>query len=286
MLTSKRLMQIDKDVTFNVIPSFLYCEALDVRSEQHDWKIKPHRHVSLFQIFVVTSGGGRVQLDDEVHTIVAPAVVYIPNNVVHGFTWQVNSKGYVLSVTSAVIGQLVNQKDVSGLANRPFTTQVSDSRLADIERLCRDIQKEERSADRYSDMMLLAIVQRLLVWIFRNVPVRNTTQYLTKPEKKLAQFKSLIATHGYEHHLVGWFANQIGVSGAHLNQICKTHEKKSALSLIHEFLLDEAKRYLIFADLRISALADRLGFNDPAHFTKFFKNLTGETPKDYRRRFR
>lgn len=279
-------MQIDRDVTFNAIPSFLYCEALNVRSEQHDWKIKPHRHASLFQIFIVTAGGGIVQLDDETHTIVAPAVVYIPNNVVHGFNWNIDSKGHVLSVTSAVIGQLLNQDVISGLENSAFTCQITDSRLADIERLCNDIHDEERQTDAYSNMMLMAIVQRLLVWIYRNVPVSSKKQYLSKPEKKLAQFKSLIATHSDEHHQVSWYANQIGVSGPHLNQICKTHENKSALSLIHDFILDEAKRCLIFADLRISAVADRLGFNDPSHFTKFFKAQTGETPRNYRQRFR
>jgi AraC family transcriptional activator of pobA len=60
--------------------------------------------------------------------------------------------------------------------------------------------------------------------------------------------------------------------------------QKSALELIHERLLLEAKRNLIYTSTSISELSYAIGFSDPAYFTRFFKKATGEAPKAFRKR--
>ena len=35
-------------------------------------------------------------------------------------------------------------------------------------------------------------------------------------------------------------------------------------------------------DLQVRQISDGLGFSDPAYFTRFFRRLTGRSPKDWR----
>ena len=46
----------------------------------------------------------------------------------------------------------------------------------------------------------------------------------------------------------------------------------------------EAKRMLVYTSMTISNVADALGFNDPAYFTRFFSRLAGVSPREFRQR--
>lgn len=272
---------------FEELEAFFYCEALTTRSERHDWTIHPHRHKSLFQVFLVTEGGGRVQLDDQISELSAPCVLYIPDGVMHGFDWQKGSTGYVVSVASPMIKQVVDAIGPSRRARQASATQVGDTIRDKLVNVCESLSAEDQQRQSWRDPMVMALLQQLLIWIFRALPARPEAHSgLTKPERKVAMFKALIEKHSHEQHQVAWYAKHIGVSGAHLNQICQQYAGSSALTLIHSHLLDEAKRHLIFADLLIATIADRLGFADPTYFNKFFKKQTGLTPATYRQHFR
>ncbi|MFQ3234918.1 MAG: AraC family transcriptional activator of pobA [Paraglaciecola sp.] len=135
--------------------------------------------------------------------------------------------------------------------------------------------------------MVLILLQKLLIGIYRSAPSESAVHPgLSKPERKVAMFKALIEQHNQVHNQVGWYANRVGVSHAHLNQVCQKYSGRTALGLINGFLLDEAKRHVIFADLRIVAVPDHLGFSDSTYFNKLFKKHTGITPGKYRQHFR
>ena len=54
------------------------------------------------------------------------------------------------------------------------------------------------------------------------------------------------------------------------------------ISIIHNRLMTEAKRLLLFSDLRIANIAYELGFYEPSHFVKFFNKHEGLTPLKFR----
>jgi AraC family transcriptional activator of pobA len=264
--------------------TFLYCEPLTQRSARHEWKIHPHRHQHITQIFVLTEGGVEVQFDDEHHRITAPALLYIPDGVMHGFDWQSHSQGTVLSVASPMLRQVEQNigESVDTLAEA-FVLPVNEVYRSALQVLCTAIQQEASSASLHQGSMLQALLQQLLILMHRMQPARAEEGSLSKPERKLRQFQQLIRQHFTEQHKVAWYARQIGVSQAHLNQICQQYFNSNALALIHNVLISEAKRYLIFSDTAVADIAERLGFNEPGYFNKFFKRHTGLSPAAYRR---
>ncbi|GAB3394191.1 hypothetical protein GCM10027514_39920 [Azotobacter armeniacus] len=70
---------------------------------------------------------------------------------------------------------------------------------------------------------------------------------------------------------------------AHLNSICRQLCGLSALEILHQRLLLEAKRNLIYSAMTINQLSDQLGFSEPAYFSRFFQRLTGMSPNAFRR---
>ena len=64
--------------------------------------------------------------------------------------------------------------------------------------------------------------------------------------------------------------------------MCKKGINKTVLNLIHERILIEAKRLLLFTTNTITEIAYELGFTDTSYFMRFFKKHTSLTADAYR----
>jgi len=78
------------------------------------------------------------------------------------------------------------------------------------------------------------------------------------------------------------FAEQLNVHTNHLNRAIKTVTGKTTTSHISERLVTEAIALLKHTNWNISEISYSLGFEEPAHFTNFFKKQTKVTPRYYR----
>ena len=98
------------------------------------------------------------------------------------------------------------------------------------------------------------------------------------------RFSELIELHYTTHQAVSYYADQLGITAAHLNALCRQTVGQSALGLIHERLILEAKRNLVYTSMSISVLSYTLGFSDPSYFTRFFKRQVGLSPKEFKQK--
>jgi AraC-like DNA-binding protein len=54
--------------------------------------------------------------------------------------------------------------------------------------------------------------------------------------------------------------------------------------LVQQVRCEEATHLLVESDQAVAQVARRLGYSDPAHFTRAFQRWTGLTPREFRRR--
>jgi AraC-like DNA-binding protein len=56
-----------------------------------------------------------------------------------------------------------------------------------------------------------------------------------------------------------------------LSKLFKIYSDKTALTFNNDRIITEARRLLLFSDKTSEQITDILGYNDPRHFSKFFK---------------
>ena len=82
---------------------------------------------------------------------------------------------------------------------------------------------------------------------------------------------------------VHFFANKLNVTPNYLSDAIKHHSGKTALTIIHDFVIDEAKKQLTNSNQSVSEISYQLGFEYPNYFSKLFKRKTKLSPSEYRK---
>ena len=82
---------------------------------------------------------------------------------------------------------------------------------------------------------------------------------------------------------VAWFADKCCLSTGYFGTLVKTETGRAAKDIIADRLLAHAKQLLNDDTLAVSKVSERLGFEYPQHFVRFFKMHTGMTPSQYRK---
>ena len=77
-------------------------------------------------------------------------------------------------------------------------------------------------------------------------------------------------------------ADHVYVSHWHLSKLINRYAGQSFFDLIGSMRIERAKALLADPAMRVHAVAEQVGYNDVAHFSKSFKKITGKTPGEYR----
>lgn len=106
----------------------------------------------------------------------------------------------------------------------------------------------------------------------------------TDADKRVsAQFHADIAKHFREHRDVGYYAALACLSTKHFSAVVKQETGHTAAYWIHRQVVVEAKMLLhMRRDLSVQAIADMLGFDEQATFSRYFRRETGMSPTEFR----
>lgn len=97
----------------------------------------------------------------------------------------------------------------------------------------------------------------------------------------LRQFNFLVEQHFKQEHKVSFYADKLFKSPKTLsNSFAK--QRLSPLQLIHNRLVLETKRQLMYTDKTAKQIAFDLGFDDASHLSRLFKKNTGSSPSQFK----
>uniref|UniRef100_Q46MJ3 Transcriptional regulator, AraC family n=2 Tax=Cupriavidus TaxID=106589 RepID=Q46MJ3_CUPPJ len=102
--------------------------------------------------------------------------------------------------------------------------------------------------------------------------------------QRFNRFQGLVDERFAEWNQLGDYARHLGCSEKTLTRAAIAAVGVSAKSLISRRINLEAKRLLAHTALSVGAIAEKLGFQEATHFSKFFKRETGCTPREFRDR--
>ena len=113
--------------------------------------------------------------------------------------------------------------------------------------------------------------------------VVNPTQKSYYPEM-YKQILYDIEKHYFEKITLSSLTNKFSISVSTLRRYFKKYADTSPMEYINDLRLEKAKFMLIESDMQISEISYSVGFDDALYFSKFFKNKTGLSPKEFRKK--
>jgi AraC family transcriptional activator of pobA len=277
------------DWTEATVPGFVHAERIVARAPLYGWDILSHRHANLSQAFLVTQGGGDLRIEGEQSTFAAPWLLWIPSGVVHGFHFAPGTDGFVVTISDDFLASVIErdpeERRLGALAEAITNASAGSPEEIDIDltRIFEAITREAEATLPGSFSAVGALLKLLLIGMLRTAAVRAATgPHMAERTSFYRRFRKLIEARFKEHWPVSRYAAELGVSTDRLHAICSQAVGQSPQSIVHDRLMLEAKRSLIYTSRSISEIAFDLGFTDPAYFSRFFAKRAAMSAVAYR----
>ena len=114
---------------------------------------------------------------------------------------------------------------------------------------------------------------------------RQAQEPLVSPvSQRFQRFQKLVDERFAQWHQVADYASQLGYTEKSLARAVAAAMGMTAKAFIAARINLEAKRLLVHTDIPVVTIAEKLGFDEPTNFSKFFKREAGCTPMEFRRR--
>jgi AraC family transcriptional activator of pobA len=263
---------------------FLHVEALDDRSRPSHWNIRAHAHADLHHLFLIASGGGEMSADAAVFAFDAPGLLVVPSGVVHGFVFEPETTGMVLTLAGAYLRELTLRESGFGpLFRRPVVI-----RLGGLEPVASSLARLKRELAWTAPGHLAAVESHLLAILVEALRLgRHAEEAAPVSDRSaarlVARFREAVETQFLSGADVGSYARRLGVSPTRLRRACRIVAQCAPIRLVQDRLLLEAKRLLLYSNMTVAETAYYLGFEDPAYFSRVFKRREGVSPIVFRR---
>lgn len=278
--------------------TYLHIASLEDSLPKHNWEIHPHRHNNLHQLLIIEQGSVLARVNDKSSEEHGPCILSIPPKEAHGFVHQPNVKGYIVTIQRPFLLNLFSEnerEEFPHLLRTPLMARPQpDSQTAwTIENVAPQLFAEYNNSEVGQASMIGAYVKILFTLIQRSQETGSSKAHgfheddqSGKPHdfriSNHEQFMELLESHYLEHWTVDQYAEKLGLSGGRLNRLCKKYSDQKALEVIHDRLITEAKRQLIYTQLSAKEISYKLGFKDPGYFSRFFSRKVGFTPGKFK----
>lgn len=291
-----------KQIDFNSFPHNLDCtqiegklfltDNVDLPDDYVPMTINAHGPVKLKMslIFICTQGHMDININLQEYKLIPKHVATITANSFMQITEiSKDFKGYLIAISQGFLDY--SQDFKIGLAMINQTREyplapLSDSNMQDAIDIYTMMKRKLREPNfKYKEQ-----VAKNLLNILRYNGLQAIVEYLGKKrplitnrkEDMLNQFITIVRDNYKTERQLSFYSTQMGVTPKYLSTVIKEISGKYATDWINEYILLEAKALLKNSDMTIKEICMGLNFSSVSVFTKYFKQNTGYTPKEYR----
>jgi AraC family transcriptional regulator, transcriptional activator of pobA len=249
----------------------------------------PHRH-NYFVIIWVKKGTGTHLIDLETYQLEDNSVYCITPGQVHQLTAADPVDGYVISFMAEFLGGAEENYDLlfnTGLfytfSNSPVI-KVNEEMGLEMQDAVNKMLKEYNNFFILRAEILRGFLKIFLIYLTRQYERPKENEAHSKSIELVKQFFALVEKQYTTKKMVTDYAEELAVTPNHLNEVVKKITGSPASHHIQQRIILEAKRQAVYSRVTMKEIAYELGFDDTAHFSKFFKNASGESFSDFRAR--
>jgi len=269
--------------------SFALKRMEDVYRNSYGAPDSPHRH-DYYTIIFIERGEGVHFIDFTEYKIENQTIYFIQPGQMHQLVLTAEPVGWVISFTdefliaNSIPEKLVNDIYLFNDYGQSPPLQVDDQVLPVYQNLINQMNLFAGSLESYTMEAIGSLVKIFLIQSNNLCALRksNNPQLIETGNHILRTFKQALNKNYKSAHMVSDYAEVMAITSDYLNKTVKNLTGISAKDHIQSKLITEAKRSLLFSTVTTKELAFELGFEEPAHFSNFFKKITGQTPSEFR----
>ena len=275
----------------SAIGQFVHVENLYDRSRPSEWTIVPHAHAELNHIFHIRSGGGTLRAEYSELSFTSPCLIVVPAAVVHGFAWQLESVGSVITVSSIYLQRLADcDQAIGALFRSVAVTALEEEGSAAVAAAAASLMSELAWSAPGHRAAVEALLLSLAVQTLRALGAHDACSAVDAglaPEggsraALVARLRERIEARFRLREPVAAYAAALNTSETRLRDACARVAGQSPMQMLDQRAMLEAQRALFYSNLSIGQIAEGLGFDDAAYFSRFFTRYAGISPRSHR----
>jgi AraC family transcriptional regulator, transcriptional activator of pobA len=249
---------------------------------QGRWRTEAMRSHASPRLVLINRGQGRITVAGLTSGYGPNNLIYIPSGVMYGFEAGPTVFGQILAIPAAMASEW--PEDSAHLRLKDVVAQKEIAGIFDaLERELNSLKSGHARAAHYH-LGLLAVSFSRQIDARPVDPADERTR--TASARLVAAYTDLIERDFRQPMGVADYARALGVTPTHLTRCCRATCGRSALSLLNDRIIFEARTLLRDTTMAVQDIASGLGFSSPAYFTRSFQARAGVTPSTFRRQVR
>ena len=259
-----------------------------LREQRVDQHQMPHRHPHI-EIVWVRSGNGSLDIDLKRYKMGNNTLYCIIPGQLHQLEIDEESQGYIISFPEDLLNsgnddfELLYRSGLFHLLMHSPGIRMDDDTADEIEEIIRRLYKELYNVYLLKTEIIRRYTSIFLIYLARQFDGAMQVSVQTKNVGLVKNFIALVEKKYMNWKLVKDYASELSVTPNYLNEIVKKISGYSAGYHIRQRVVLEAKRRAAYTDTSMKEIAYHLGFEDIAHFSKFFKTVYGKNFTDFKK---
>jgi len=247
-----------------------------------------HKH-DYFVIVWIIRGAGTHLVDLEKHNISDNTIYCISPGQIHLLQATPGTTGYVISFTPEFLSLSDENYGLlyqGGLFQSYGGTSVMDVTPEMQEELQTAVKMMEKEFSNYFLLraeILRGYLKIFLIYLTRHLAEEKREEQHSGNMGLMKRFNELLEKNFIHKKMVADYAAELVVTPNYLNEVIKKVSGTPASEHIRQRVILEAKRKAAFSHASMKEIAYSLGFEDGAHFSKYFKNATGMNFSDFKK---
>lgn len=174
------------------------------------------------------------------------------------------------------------------ILNNPIL-ELTAEELSDLQHTFMDLEKfaKTNEEDFFTKEIIASGIRAFIYKVCRIVSCRiKQSEYPRVNTRKYYYFKrffALLATGYKQHRNVNWYAEQLHLSTKYFTSLIRQVSGRTTVDWINDRVIYEAKNLLLYSEMSITEIAYQLNFPSTSFFSKYFKNIVGINPSEFRK---
>ena len=241
-----------------------------------------------FMLIWITAGNGYYRLNLQKEAVTPNQLLLIKPGRLHNLKFSSSLQGYVISFTDSFLdiedyGREPVYSPIYQMFNQTQIITISSELAKDMIDISEIMLKEYSRHNLYRSEILKRYFKIFLIYLSRQLDSEQVPKQ-SRNTAILQNFMTLLDKNFRENKMVADYASRLAVTPNYLNEVVKKLTGQPAGHHIRQRVAAEAKRQAIHPDSCMKKIAYDLGFCDLAHFSKFFKNTTGISFSDFKKK--